>query len=388
MEKELEELSRLVGRLAHELGYRAYLVGGPVRDLLLSRESWDADYAVEGNALKLAERLSKELGVELHPFEPFMTAHLKVGKLKVELATARREHYERPGAYPRVEPATLNEDLKRRDFTVNAMALSVNPDDYGRLIDPLKGREDLRKGLLRVLKPGSFKEDPVRMLRALRFAARFNFKLEPFTERELLSASREGYLKLAPRPRLLNELKLALREENAPLVLELYQRYGLLGQLLGVDFNEELYRVKEAMPLVRRLLPEGQEGWLYLVFLLKSAPDAALLKEMGAPAWAAEAHRFLKEEFGPLSERLKAARDAGSIYELLRPLRPHQLALLAPFYVPKVELFLEKLRPFKLPPEELERLKRSGLKGRELGRAVEERKKELLTELFKDLKFK
>ncbi|RUM28587.1 MAG: poly-A polymerase, partial [Aquifex sp.] len=164
--ENIEEIAREVGEIAKEKGFKAYIVGGVVRDILLGKEVWDVDFVVEGNAVELAKELAKRHGVNVHPFPEFGTAHLKIGKIKLEFATARRETYSRPGAYPKVEPASLKEDLIRRDFTINAMAISVNSEDYGTLIDYFGGLRDLKDKVIRVLHPVSFIEDPVRILRA------------------------------------------------------------------------------------------------------------------------------------------------------------------------------------------------------------------------------
>jgi tRNA nucleotidyltransferase/poly(A) polymerase len=146
-------------------GERAYLVGGAVRDLLLGAEHPDLDLAVEGDAVELARRL----GAEPVAHERFSTATVDLDGVRVDLARTRAETYPHPGALPEVEPAPLERDLARRDFTVNAMALPL--DGRGQLVDPHGGRVDLRAGLLRVLHPGSFADDPTRALRAARYAA-------------------------------------------------------------------------------------------------------------------------------------------------------------------------------------------------------------------------
>ncbi|MDQ7082828.1 MAG: hypothetical protein Q9N34_07680 [Aquificota bacterium] len=135
-----------MGRTAEASGYRVYLVGGAVRDMILGREVKDVDFVVEGDAVDLAKRVAERFGADLHPFPEFGTAHLKVGNFKLEFATARRETYPRPGSYPKVERASLKEDLIRRDFTINALAVSINPGDFSTLIDFFGGLKDLKEG--------------------------------------------------------------------------------------------------------------------------------------------------------------------------------------------------------------------------------------------------
>ncbi len=167
---ELEAVHELAG------GKPVYLVGGAVRDLLLGRGRADIDLVVEGDAAALATRL----GGEVVEHERFATAKADLDGHEVDIATARAESYPHPGALPEVQPtAGIADDLARRDFTINAMAIPLRRDP--ELIDPHRGREDLEAGLLRVLHGGSFEDDPTRALRAARYAARFDFELEPET---------------------------------------------------------------------------------------------------------------------------------------------------------------------------------------------------------------
>jgi tRNA nucleotidyltransferase (CCA-adding enzyme) len=162
-------------------GKPVYLVGGAVRDLLLGRGRGDIDIVVEGDAAALAARL----GGEVVEHERFATAKVRLDGHEVDLATARSESYSHPGALPEVEPtAGIAADLARRDFTINSMAVALRRDP--ELIDPHRGKQDLEDGLLRILHPHSFEDDPTRALRAARYAARLGFELEPDTA-ELLS---------------------------------------------------------------------------------------------------------------------------------------------------------------------------------------------------------
>jgi tRNA nucleotidyltransferase (CCA-adding enzyme) len=196
-----------------------YLVGGAVRDLLLGRDRADVDLAVEGDAAALAARL----GAEPTEHERFGTAKVRLDGHEVDVAGARRETYPRPGALPVVEPASsIVEDLGRRDFTINAMALRLR--EPVELIDPHGGEADLGTGLLRVLHPDSFVDDPTRALRAARYAARFDFALETETER-LLRATDLGTVS-ADRRRA--ELLRLAAEATAPRGFELLAEWGLV----------------------------------------------------------------------------------------------------------------------------------------------------------------
>ncbi len=198
-------------------GQRVYLVGGAVRDLLLGHARSDLDVSVEGEPGDIAARL----GGELVEHERFGTATVRVEGLEFDLATARAESYPAPGALPEVRPASIEQDLARRDFTINAMAI---PLDDPRLIDPHGGRGDLDRGLLRVLHDGSFRDDPIRALRAARYAARFGFDLEPGTEALL----RQADLGTVSRDRVDAELtRIAAGPEAAP-ALELVRDWAIL----------------------------------------------------------------------------------------------------------------------------------------------------------------
>ncbi|AAC06692.1 A-adding tRNA nucleotidyltransferase [Aquifex aeolicus] len=391
--ENIEEIAREVGQIAKEMGLRAYIVGGVVRDILLGKEVWDVDFVVEGNAIELAKELARRHGVNVHPFPEFGTAHLKIGKLKLEFATARRETYPRPGAYPKVEPASLKEDLIRRDFTINAMAISVNLEDYGTLIDYFGGLRDLKDKVIRVLHPVSFIEDPVRILRALRFAGRLNFKLSRSTEKLLKQAVNLGLLKEAPRGRLINEIKLALREDRFLEILELYRKYRVLEEIIeGFQWNEKVLQKLYALRKVVdwHALEFSEEridyGWLYLLILISNLDyerGKHFLEEMSAPSWVRETYKFMKFKLGSLKEELKKAKENYEVYRLLKPLHTSVLLLLMleEELKEKIKLYLEKLRKVKLPKEKIEELKKQGLKGKELGERIEELKREIMNKI-------
>src|SRR5436190_23514371 len=158
----------------------AWLVGGAVRDLMLRGQTVDLDIAIEGDARDVARELAARLGGTAVEHERFGTATIKADDLVVDLASTRREMYAHPGALPDVEPAPLDEDLARRDFTINAMAAAL---PSGELRDPHDGRTDLDAGVIRVLHPRSFIDDPTRLLRAVRYESRFGFRMDEDTER-------------------------------------------------------------------------------------------------------------------------------------------------------------------------------------------------------------
>ena len=236
-----ERLSSLPGVAALRAalsGERAYLVGGAVRDLLLGGEHPDLDVAIEGDAVEVARRL----GAEPVAHERFATATVDLDGTRVDLASTRTERYERPGALPDVEPAPLQHDLARRDFTVNAMAvpLAGEPD----LIDPHDGLADLRARVLSVLHAGSFVDDPTRALRAARYAARLGFEVDPATF-QLLTAADLGTVS---RERVEAELRRIAADETAPEAFDLLARWGLAGVDSGVGARLEALRAVLAQP--------------------------------------------------------------------------------------------------------------------------------------------
>jgi tRNA nucleotidyltransferase (CCA-adding enzyme) len=199
-------------------GLSAYLVGGAVRDLLLGRPRADMDVAVEGDV----DDLSGRLGGEVRAHVRFATATVRIEGLEVDLAATRSETYARPGALPDVRPASLTEDLGRRDFAINAMAVPLSSEP--RLIDPHGGLGDLERGELRVLHGGSFADDPTRVLRAARYAARYGFALEPETERLL----RDADLETVSGDRVEAELRRLAAEPEARRGFELLAEWGVL----------------------------------------------------------------------------------------------------------------------------------------------------------------
>jgi tRNA nucleotidyltransferase (CCA-adding enzyme) len=230
-----------------------FLVGGAVRDILLGRPGFDVDIAVEGDGIAFARALAEALGGEALGHEKFGTAVVSYEGGRVDVATARTEHYEAPAVLPIVEHASLEEDLVRRDFTVNAMAMSLKGADFGRLVDPFRGREDLEAGVIRVLHDRSFVDDPTRIFRAVRYEHRFGFRMEEHTEalaRESIAARHVGDL---TGPRVRDELQLILEEGSG----ESIRRMGELGldramhaRLEGDDEAAQLFdRLRELQEL-------------------------------------------------------------------------------------------------------------------------------------------
>ena len=197
-----------------------YLVGGAVRDLLRGQTPLDLDVCVEGDAGEAGRTVAERLDGDVVGYDRFGTATVSAPGLVVDIAGTRRETYSAPGALPDVEPAPLEEDLRRRDFSVNAMAVGLSPDDLGELYDPLGGQRDLEDGLIRVLHERSFVDDPTRLLRAVRYEARLGAAMDPRTEELALEAIDGGALKTVSGTRVRVELVYLLEEEEMPAAVD------------------------------------------------------------------------------------------------------------------------------------------------------------------------
>ena len=219
--EELARIERLrsLFEAVGALGNRAdgvYLVGGTVRDILLGEESFDVDIAVEGDAIEFARALAAALDGRFTPHRKFGTAVVQYAESeRVDVVTTRTEFYDAPGALPTVERAGLREDLFRRDFTINAMAASLKPADFGRLADPFGGREDLQARVLRVLHNLSFIDDPTRIFRGIRYEARYGLRLEEHSARLARGCIEMGLVGDLSSARLRDELQALLDDPGA-----------------------------------------------------------------------------------------------------------------------------------------------------------------------------
>jgi tRNA nucleotidyltransferase (CCA-adding enzyme) len=200
-----------------------YLVGGAVRDLLLGGQPLDLDLVVEGDV----EPVARKLGGQRTVHDRFGTLTVTTDGYSYDLARARRETYARPGALPEVEPAALAEDLERRDFSVNAIAIALGGEQPGQVFAVARGLGDLDQRQLRVLHPGSFRDDPTRLLRLVRYRSRLNFEIEAETRRLAEGALAEGAIDTVTRPRVGNELRLLVREPDPVDALERAAELGL-----------------------------------------------------------------------------------------------------------------------------------------------------------------
>lgn len=304
----------------------AYLVGGAVRDLLRGAEAVDLDLAVEGEAPATARALAGRLSGQAREHERFGTAAVSAGDLAFDLATTRTEDYERPGALPSVKRAALSDDLRRRDFSINAMAVGLTGDDLGHLYDPVGGLDDLRAGLVRVLHEQSFEDDPTRLLRALRYAARLGFELEPQTERLARRAIEAGAPATVSGPRVRDELMDLLDEPEAPTAVERLRALGLDRALHpALDADPELV----ASASLGAAAIGADRSLSALAALIHAAPAelAGWLSELGLRAPERHAVARAARSADTLAAALQGESRPSRLYELLRGEPPEALAL-------------------------------------------------------------
>jgi tRNA nucleotidyltransferase (CCA-adding enzyme) len=264
--KNILDLLRLAGDTGREMGMQVYAVGGFVRDLLLGIPNDDIDLVVEGDGTAFAHTLGERLQARVRPHLKFRTAVLILPSgQKLDVATARLEYYEYPAALPVVELSSLKMDLYRRDFTINTFAVDLGETRFGRLIDFFGGRQDLKNGVIRVLHSLSFVEDPTRIIRAIRFEGRFQFKIDNQTERLIKNAVRLHIFQRLSGARIRHELRL-LTEDAAPVT-------GLM-RMRDLGLLHEIHPLLHFSPNKEQLLEETERvvSWYSLLYR-EQAPD-------------------------------------------------------------------------------------------------------------------
>lgn len=246
----ITELLAKISYVADKNQRQVYVVGGFVRDLLLGVENFDIDLVVEGDGIAFGQELARFFCGRVRTHEKFGTAIVILpDDFKIDVATARTEYYEYPAALPRVEKSTLREDLYRRDFTINAMAIDLSRDNFGQLVDYFGGRRDLEEGIIRVLYNLSFVEDPTRILRAIRFEQRFNFQMETTTLRLAQQAIRDQWLTKLSYDRIREELKHIFNEDNPSKAIFRMQELGLWALIIPeLNLDQQCCLVLEALP--------------------------------------------------------------------------------------------------------------------------------------------
>lgn len=229
LSRGVSHILKIASELADEMKITAYCVGGMVRDILMDINHQDMDLVVEKKGIEFAKKLSEKLNGHVNCHEKFKTAVIKLPSREIDVATLRKEYYEFPAALPEVTKGTLKQDLYRRDFTINAMAIQINPvSEHGKLIDYFEGRKDLEAGRVKILYPLSFIEDPTRIFRAIRFEKRFNFSLSDDTLQQLKKTVHMDIHSHLTTDRVREEIVLILEEDNPHDILS---RLGELGVL-------------------------------------------------------------------------------------------------------------------------------------------------------------
>lgn len=334
---------KLVGSTARELGVRAFVIGGYVRDCFLGIPNDDIDIVVEGSGIALAEAVAAKCGAKVSVFRNFGTAMLKYKGIEVEFVGARRESYDRNSRKPVVEDGTLEEDQLRRDFTINAMAFSLQEDDFGALVDPFGGIRDLANAIIRTpLDPEqTYSDDPLRMLRAIRFATRLGFTIVP----ESLDAMRRmaGRLRILSRERIVEELDKMLLTKKPSTAFRLMDQTGLLEQFFpelvrlkgtetvdGKGHKENFSHTLEVLDNV--VLFEKEEGrepnlWLHWAALLHDIGKPISKRFVPGQGWTFHGHevvgaRMVPQIFKslkmPLNEKMKYVQKLVGLH--LRPI--------------------------------------------------------------------
>ena len=359
----LVDFMRAAGEVAQSRGNRLYLVGGVVRDLLLERTNLDLDLVVEGDAINLAQELASTKQGEIITHPRFGTAKIQRDKWSIDLVTARSETYARPGALPTVKPGSIQSDLFRRDFTINAMAVELDTDCYGELLDPYGGRDDLEHKLIRVLHEKSFVDDATRIWRGLRYEQRLDFQLEQDTL-EMLNRD-IPMLDTISGDRIRHELELALKEEFSDKVLrradELEVLTRLHPSLKGDGWLEE--RFEQARQLSAPDLPSVGLYMAILAYRLTGDEVEQLITYLRLPKAVAQIIRDtagIKAEIGSLSVSGLAP---SAIYSLLHgrsstALTANSLATDSAVAAEHIELYSSVLRNVKtaLTGEDLKRM--------------------------------
>jgi len=348
----LVEFMQSAGLVAASQGQNLYLVGGVVRDLLLGRTNVDLDLVVEGDAISLAQRLATITQAKVTFHLRFQTAKIKWDSWSVDLATARSETYSKPGALPKVEPGLLDTDLFRRDFTINTMAIELVPTRWGELIDLYDGRDDLEKGLIRILHENSFVDDATRIWRGLRYEQRLNFELEPDTLR--LLKQNIAMLDTISGDRIRHELELILQEELPEKVLCRAGELGVLEKLhpslKGDDWLSEKFEEARKASLLGS--PPAELYLALLAYRLNNEETEEFLQKFRLRKLHARTVRdsqSLKAEIKALAEAdIAPSRIHRLLYGYSQPaLTAGLLASDSPTAKQNIQLFLTRLRQVK-----------------------------------------
>lgn len=312
----------MVGDAAQSLGCEAYVVGGYVRDLVLGRPNKDIDFVTVGSGIKLAQAVAERMGkrTRVHTFKAFGTAQIHRGDLELEFVGARKESYDRRSRNPIVEDGTLQDDISRRDFTINAMALRVDPAGRGELVDMFDGMTDLENGIIRTpLDPDiTFSDDPLRMMRAVRFATQLGFKIEPETLNAITRNAQR--LEIITTERIETELGKIMASPRPSLGWRLLHQTGLLKLILpelealcGVDVvNGRGHKdnFDHTMIVLDRVAAKSDNVWLRWGALLHDIAKPTTKRWDDKQGWTFHNHNFIGSKMVPkIFKRMKLPLD-------------------------------------------------------------------------------
>ncbi|HEX8170004.1 MAG TPA: hypothetical protein VF824_05620 [Thermoanaerobaculia bacterium] len=339
----------IIREVATEKECHPFLVGGPVRDLLLGRHSIDLDLTLEQGSSTLARALAKRINGRVRSFPQFLTYKVTAEEFpEIDIATARKERYRRPGALPAVTAGRLKDDLLRRDFSINSIALDLID---GKMHDPTGGALDLDARLVRVLHDKSFVDDPTRVFRAIRLATRLGFALEPHTEELLREAVGNGAFTLVSKERVWRELFLAMDEQDAPAVLAALSDYGAFDALFGRRQNRELRAHLEQLHAQLASQPELDRYVLFTGALLRGDASPVDFEGSGFSQKRARIVIELANELPRLIESLAASTNDVQRFAIYRDVANETLAAIAaerPEELAHIRRFRE-FEKFKLP---------------------------------------
>ena len=316
-EKLTHPVFKTISEIVSATGQEAYVIGGYVRDIYLKRPSKDIDVVVIGSGIELAEAVAKKLGnIKLSVFKNFGTAMLKYRDLEVEFVGARKESYHRDSRKPIVEDGTLEDDQNRRDFTINALALSLNKETFGELLDPFNGMEDLKNEIIKTpLDPQiTFSDDPLRMMRAIRFAAQLGFTIEEKTLNGI--AETKERISIVSMERISDELNKIMMSPKPSTGFKLLEKTGLLAiifpelqALKGVEkmngraHKDNFYHTLEVLD---HIVPTTDNLWLRWSALLHDIAKPRTKRYDNKQGWTFHNHNFIGEKMIPdIFKRLK-----------------------------------------------------------------------------------
>jgi len=329
----------LVQEIARHAGLNLYLTGGTIRDLITGLPIRDIDLSVQGNPLKLQKELEKA-GISVQGVdEDLKTLHLLMpGNVRAEINLTRSETYDKPGKPPAIASATINEDLRRRDFTVNAMALSLNPGSRGLLLDPFNGIADIEAKVLRVLHSYAFLEDPIRLIRATRLSARFHWPLEERTQARYDSAKENNYIEYIGKRSIGAELEQLAHEDDPIAVMRAFEKEGWL-KVLHPHWSvakAEASDLGHAIKLRQTMADLGysiESGPMAMYFLTRkmSDKDIAEIQRMIPRRDFVDKWKHLEHDAQDLAKKLigKAAATNSGTWKILTEARPEIILFLS-----------------------------------------------------------